>query len=139
MNNYTKEDKERLKPFFTGQDKLAWREARAKVRGARERRLKDYRARQQKQNPEVERQRKMIIDSLEAVGVSSIESCLGWAFGIDNATIPLNTWTNRWNMRWGKSIFKIYPTDSIQETFMKIGKAFITFVVNPRLDKMRSK
>ena len=115
----------------------AYREAKAKMdkNKLREDRLKLMRA---KQDKTVEFQKKIITAALEHAGVKGIEACLHWSFGPDYGVIPMNMWIDRWNRIHG-NIFKIWSTDAVEDSFFRIGMAYMKFVIEPALAHIKGK
>lgn len=111
----------------------AYREARKKISGYGEQRLKRYRAartarEQGEDQSEIGRTKRQITYVLSRVGVLNIEGCLAWAFGPMWDQIPINDWWIVWNKFHGK-LFLIGPLDKLEDAFARIGRSYIAFTL----------
>lgn len=113
----------------------AYREAKAKLDKTEQRKKKLDFIRKRKQK-EFELQRMAIFASIRKAGVYDVDRCLVWAFGPDAGIIGMNYWMERWNT-YHSNIFKIWKEDGLEDTFERIGKAYMKYCIEPAYAKAK--
>ncbi len=92
-------------------------------------RLRQATARREREElrSEVGRAKKIIKDVLASQSVINIEGCMAWAFGPYWNQIPMNDYWRAWNFIH-RDMFKIQPSDGFEDTFTRIGRAYVVFM-----------